>query len=188
MGMIDMSKLKLLPFVLYMFFSFCSGCGSPQTGSPTVPEPVAPLPTPKPIVPGNAPDFAGYSLSGPKIKLSDLQGRVVLLSFFASWCNPCMAALPDEKRLYERVRSQGVLFEIVGVSLDHSEGDARGTVIDKQIPWPVIWNAQNIAKVYRIESIPTFVLIDKAGDLAGRWTGGGHFEEIKMKIGVELLK
>ena len=79
-------------------------------------------------------EFSLTTLNGPKISSQDLLGKVVLLDFWASWCAPCMAQLPELKATYERLRGRG--FEIVGLNHDPTPALARRTIAGQQLPWP----------------------------------------------------
>src|SRR4051812_18502834 len=69
--------------------------------------------------PGSAPDFTLRDLAGRDVRLSDYQGKnVVLLDFWATWCVPCEAALPHIEELYQRYKDNGLV--VLGIAMDDS--------------------------------------------------------------------
>jgi len=118
----------------------------------------------------NEADFGFKTLDGKSLKLSDFKGKVVLLDFWATWCGPCRADLPNMKKLYSKFDHSK--FEIIGVSVD---GKETGTNLQKvqnyveinHVNWPITfsetgWNAL-IALLYKAEGIPYQLIIDKNG-------------------------
>jgi peroxiredoxin len=106
-----------------------------------------------------APDFSLPNLMGKSVSLSDFKGKVIILDFFASWCPPCRAEVPDFAALQDQYSSQG--FTMVGVSLV-SPDETKEFAINYKINYPVLINDGNVSSLYGpIRSIPTTFLIDK---------------------------
>jgi len=107
------------------------------------------------------------AVDGQEVELSKLQGKVVLLDFWATWCGPCRAELPRVKEVYEKLHAKG--FEIVGISFDKSKATLQSFVAKENMPWPQYFDGQywdnKIGRKYGIESIPTMWLVDKKGHL-----------------------
>jgi peroxiredoxin len=138
------------------------------------------------VVPGEpAPGFEGSALNGRQVSLASLRGKVVLLEFMAAWCQPCIAAIPDTKRLFEEFGHDGL--EVVAVSLD--EGDAsrpalEAVVARNSIPWPVIFDGGGwespVAKAYNVAALPVHVLVDRLGVV--RLVGRSGIESESRKL------
>lgn len=115
-----------------------------------------------------APEIAGQDLDGVPFKLSDYRGKVVMLVFWASWCGPCMAAVPHEKEIVERFK--GRPFVLIGVNGDSTLAEANKAVAQNTIPWRSFWNRQDdyISKAWNIEGWPTIYVIDHEGVIQQR--------------------
>ena len=120
------------------------------------------------VAPGKlAPDFEELMLDQKtKMKLSDLRGKVVLLDFWASWCAPCRRENPALVELYKKYKNDG--FTVMSVSLDTDKEKWKSAIIADKLTWSNHvsdlggWNSK-IAKVYKVNTVPYTVLIDKDG-------------------------
>lgn len=112
-----------------------------------------------------APAFSYTSLEkirsyGP----ADFKGKYLLIDFWASWCPPCNAAAPELKRLYSEYSNKG--FDILGVSIDRSEEAWKNKVKEKGFKWTNIRTpdeGKEVSYLYKFNTIPYFVLLDKDG-------------------------
>jgi thiol-disulfide isomerase/thioredoxin len=120
-----------------------------------------------------APDFTLGVLggSGAKVSLSGCKGKLVLLDFWASWCQPCMHALPETEALYMKYKGRGLL--VYGVNIEGDTAKASAAVQSLGLTFPVLmgdpdangeyhWNCRQITD-YRIHGIPALFLIDGNG-------------------------
>ena len=109
-----------------------------------------------------APEFRVNDLKGEELSLEKYKGQVVLLDFWATWCGPCIAELPNVKKTYQKYKDQK--FEIIGISLDRSQ-QALETFVEKQeLGWVHYWDqAQNVANQYKVTGIPSMFLLDGQG-------------------------
>ena len=114
---------------------------------------------PKPI------DVKGYD--GKPIKLADLKGKVVMIDFWATWCGPCVAELPNVIATYKKYHSQG--FEIVGISLDQDEAKLKDFLASHDMPWAQFFDGKGweneVGQLYGVTSIPATYLLDRDGKI-----------------------
>lgn len=145
--------------------------------------PIAYIPPKPALLPGHpAPELSFLSFpDGHPVSLEGLRGWVVLIDFWATWCGPCMAELPDLLNLYAAHHDQG--FETVGISLDTSETDLRAVLTNPGIPWPVAFAGRSwdnpLAELYRVYQIPTSYLLDREGVIRYRDL---HGEELERRV------
>ena len=112
------------------------------------------------------PDFlSAVDLEGKPISLANYRGKIVLLDFWATWCVPCVAAIPDIKAIYEKYHNKG--FEILGISHDLDEAALRGFIEKNPLPWRQIFDGKRLAgplaQRYSIRSLPRMFLLDREG-------------------------
>jgi thiol-disulfide isomerase/thioredoxin len=112
-------------------------------------------------------DFEFTALDGRRVRSSDYRGKVVLLEFWAKWCSPCLASIPDLKKLESQYGPKG--FVIVGINLDKDRADAENIIKTHELPWPQYfdgkgWNSV-MAQRFFVSSIPRGVMIDRQGNL-----------------------
>jgi thiol-disulfide isomerase/thioredoxin len=111
--------------------------------------------------------IAFTATDGSAIDLQKMEGKVVLLDFWASWCGPCIASLPEIIKLYENYHAQGL--EIIGINMD-KERSAMDSAIEKfEIPWRHYFDGRGwgnrYAMEYNVSGIPSMWLVDKRGIL-----------------------
>jgi peroxiredoxin len=109
-----------------------------------------------------APDFQVKNIKGEELSLKDFRGQVVFLDFWATWCGPCIAEMPNVKRTYEKYKDQK--FQIVGISLDNSTAPLEAYIKKEGIAWrQYLDSGGKISLLYNVRAIPSTFLIDGAG-------------------------
>ena len=118
-----------------------------------------------------APSFTLPDLDGRSVSLSDFSGKVVVVNFWATWCPPCRAEVPDFVRFQSKYRDRGLAF--VGLSLDAGGArDVRPFVEDNNVNYTMLLGNDDIARAYGgVEGIPTSFLIDRKGRIVQRFQG-----------------
>ena len=109
-----------------------------------------------------APEIGLSDTDGNRITIASLRGKVVIVDFWASWCEPCREAMPVLDRLYQRYRSQGLV--VVGVGLDREDANARRFLRRTAVSFPVVLDGRHaVAGRYEPPRMPTSYLIDRNG-------------------------
>jgi thiol-disulfide isomerase/thioredoxin len=119
---------------------------------------------------GETPALAGEDLRGRRVDLRALRGRVVVVQFWASWCEPCATELPSLARLRERLGARG--FDVVTVN--YGEGPARaGSFLEEHgVDLPVLLDRDHVAaQAWGVGGLPTSFLVDAEGRVRG-WIFG----------------
>jgi len=122
-----------------------------------------------------APEFSFESAAGEPISLAALRGKVVLLDFWASWCGPCVQALPAVKKVQkDHARDP---FVLLGISADREERPWRDFTGKSGMTWPQYWDSRHqLRSLFEVTVIPTYVLIDAEGIERLRVNGSGFHQ------------
>lgn len=120
-----------------------------------------------PSLPEVAPGFALASLDGSTIDLADLRGRTVVLNFWATWCPPCRAEIPSFSRFARRHPEIAVL----GIAVDGEPDELRQARERMGIDYPVLRADEATLAAYRVETLPTTVVVDPDGRVRSAHSG-----------------
>ena len=128
-----------------------------------------------------APDFTLQDISGKKVRLADLKGKVVLIDFWATWCPPCRAEIPAIERLHAQYGSKGLT--ILAISLDEGGWDGvQSFAKEHKISYTVLRGTEDVSGKYMVRLIPSMFLIDKQGNIKKQYMGGGNVEVVEQEI------
>lgn len=120
-----------------------------------------------------APEIDLPALTGEQITLSKLQGRPVLVNFWATWCGPCRQEFPALVRKYKQYQDQG--FIIIGVNTGDSNSDegVRTFMQNTLVNFPIVRDKdERVGRMYNIKGLPTSVFIDRQGIVRSIFIGG----------------
>ena len=137
--------------------------------------------------PSLAPDFTVYDLEGNAHKLSDFQGKPVLLNFWASWCGPCQMEMPDFQKFYES-HGDKVHFVIVNLTDGQQETveSASAFIAEKGYTFPVYYDTDiDAAMKYGVSAVPVSYFIDAEGYFIA-WAQGALTADM-LQQGMDML-
>lgn len=136
----------------------------------------------RPEVGQPAPDFALLDVRDGEsvIRLSDFRGKVVVLNWYASWCGPCRAEIPDFQEAYTALPDDLV---ILGVNLEESQDLAAGLLEELGATYPAVMDSDGeIAQHYRVSGMPTTFVIDRDGNVAAEGRGIITEESLRQQL------
>jgi len=156
-----LSKFSLVFVLLFsLFFSACQG----NAGST------------------RAPDFTLLDVNSKMVNLSDFKGKMVLINFFATYCPPCRAEIPDFIKLQDKYRDKG--FVVVGISTDEDWKEVLPDFIKRKgINYPVLIATSKVIKDYgNVYALPTSFLLDKNHNIVKKFNGMVSESELEPLI------
>jgi len=131
-----------------------------------------------------AKQFVRNDVSGKEIALEKYSGKVVLLDFWATWCAPCVADMPELHALYDEYNTRG--FEIIGISLDKDKALLEKFLLEKSIAWPIIFGGQGwndeTKNLYGVRMVPASWVIDKKGIIRYSQVKGDKLKNAIMEL------
>jgi thiol-disulfide isomerase/thioredoxin len=130
-----------------------------------------------------APEIEGGYLDGKPLRLSDQRGKVVVLTFWATWCGPCRAMIPQEKELVNRLKGQP--FVLLGVNGDEDGEHLRKWLKDNPLPWQSWRDGRKgkeggqgrIAGAWNVSAWPTVYVLDHCGTIRYRDVFGKDLDD-----------
>lgn len=132
-----------------------------------------------------APDIRGEDTDGVEFKLSDYRGKVVVLSFWATWCGPCMALVPHERELVERLKDKP--FVLIGVNADADKPKLKDVAAKEKITWRSFWCGEDgpggaIPMAWNVTGWPTIYVLDRQGVTRAKQATGKSLDRIVDKL------
>jgi cytochrome c biogenesis protein CcmG/thiol:disulfide interchange protein DsbE len=136
-----------LPIVFVLLVAIaCGGCGS------------------RPVISGPAPDFTLQGLDGNTVTLSDLKGQVVVLDFWASWCDPCVEGLDHLQQVHDGYGHRGVA--VLALNVDEGREEVVEFVADHGYSLRMLLDkGGSVTDAYGVQALPHTVIVDQAGEI-----------------------
>lgn len=123
-----------------------------------------------------APDFELKTLDGKSVKLSDLKGKKVILNFWATWCPPCKAEMPEMQKYHEEINDEVI---ILAVNID-PQLDVQKFVDEMGITFTIPLDEEDLVSTdYQVISIPTTYFIDTKGIIQAKHVGAMTYDNMK---------
>lgn len=173
-------------YVLYNQFAGSPGLGMADgmqvTGAPNT---VAATDVTEPDM--SAPDFTFYDYSGSPRKLSEFEGKPVVLNFWASWCGPCKSEMPEFEDAYQTYGEQ-VQFLMMNLTDGYQETveSARGYIVTRGYTFPVFYDTDMDGSIaYNVTGVPVTYFIDAERNLTA-WASGAISGE-NLQQGIDLI-
>ncbi len=138
-----------------------------------------------------APGFAARSLDGKAVASTQFAGKVYIVNFFASWCPPCRAEIPDMVSLQQQYGRKD--FTFIGVAVNETEPSIRDFIVKNKIGYPVVMADDKIVSAFSryvaggLNAIPTSFVVNSSGRITQVITGG-RSRAVFEKIIVDALK
>ncbi|ADL42985.1 alkyl hydroperoxide reductase/ Thiol specific antioxidant/ Mal allergen [Caldicellulosiruptor obsidiansis OB47] len=125
-------------------------------------------------------DFRLLAVDGKEYSLLDFRGKKVLLNFFATWCPPCRAEIPD----FERFHRENKDVVLIGINIQEDKATVEEFLSSMGVTYPVLLDRDGkVSAQFGIEGIPTTFLIDKNGKIVAKNVGMMTYEQLKKFAG-----
>jgi peroxiredoxin/YHS domain-containing protein len=142
-------------------------------------------------LPRRAPELTASDLAGRPVTWKGLEGKVVLVDFWATWCAPCRKSMPELQALHDKYASRG--FTVLGISIDEakSASKVKKFAASKKIRYPIAIDSEKAPtwERFRVKAVPAAFLVDQEGRIVAQWTGASaEPREVEEKLGTLLAR
>lgn len=127
-----------------------------------------------------APAFTLSTFDGKRVGLADYRGKVVLLDFWATFCPPCVKALPQLQALHARNAPQG--FAVVGVTVDDRAALVREVTAGAKVTYPILKATPEVWNAYKVNALPALILVGRDGRIIRRYGGEANKSAMLAEI------
>jgi thiol-disulfide isomerase/thioredoxin len=128
-----------------------------------------------------APDFSRNDLAGNPVHLIAYRGKLVLLNFWASWCDPCREEMPRFSQWQRIYGAKGL--QVIGVAMDDDTGSARQFLKQHPVSYPIVVGDAKLGESFGgILGLPTSYLIDARGRIVARYRGESNLQQMEAQI------
>ncbi|HYG97954.1 MAG TPA: redoxin domain-containing protein [Terriglobales bacterium] len=128
-----------------------------------------------------APQFEATTLQGETVSLAALAGKVVVLDFWATWCPPCRASVPELKGLLKKYSREKLV--LISISADKDEDTCRKFVAEKNMDWPQIFDADHVLiDRFNVNAFPTYLVVDGEGVVKKKIAGMDPQQSVAARI------
>ena len=133
------------------------------------------------VIKTKAIDFKLKDLDGKELSLSDLKGKKVFINFWATWCPPCKAEMPEIEKIYQETKNSDLV--IVAIEIGEPLSTVKPFINNNKYNFKVLLDLdQSVATKYGISAIPTSYFIDKNGDIVSKNVGAMDINQMKASI------
>ena len=136
-----------------------------------------------PVLPRPVPAFTVKTFDGKEVPFKSLAaGKPVLVDFWATWCAPCVEAMPELQSLHQKHASKG--FSVVGISIDEEHDKAKRFTEKRKLAYPVFLDATKTPawSTFHVRSIPAVFLVDSQGRIVQQWLGKVDMREVEQAV------
>lgn len=128
-----------------------------------------------------APEFSVQTLDGQQISLDQLAGKIVVMDFWATWCPPCRASVPELKALTKKYPSSQLA--LISFSADSDQQAWRNFISKNDMEWPQDWDSDGrIRNAFGVNAFPTYLVIDQEGFIRERIVGLNPQESVVHRL------
>ncbi|HRJ83831.1 MAG TPA: TlpA disulfide reductase family protein [Cyclobacteriaceae bacterium] len=131
--------------------------------------------------------FTLKTLAGENVAIETLKGKVIFLNMWATWCGPCREEMPGIQKLYEKTKSDDIVFVMLSVDQEGDQNKVAAYLKRNSFTFPVYMPTSNMSTQLNVPSIPTTFIISKDGKIAHQKVGSTNYDSEKYKTMLQEL-